>query len=308
MTEPGPGDLPLWRVHAQVLLSRALVATSFVVGAEITHGLAPELLTLLRFALATLLFLPYVAWRHGLALPSLRALAGYAAISAAIVSFFWAMFEALRWTSALNTAALYTLLPGIAAIWAGVLVRERLGGYRLVALGIGALGALWVVFRGEPARLLALDLNQGDLIFLLGLVAMGLYTPLVRRLHREEPAAVMSFWTLATGTGWLLLVNNTAIWETDWRAVEAEVFLGIAYLALFTTCITFLIQQHATLHIGPTRVMSYGYLSPAFVVLVEWAVGHGLPSAMALPGLLLVIAATAVVQSGATRERRISGP
>ena len=105
MTEPGPGDPPLWRVHAQVLLSRALVATSFVVGAEITHGLAPELLTLLRFALATLLFLPYVAWRHGLALPSLRALAGYAAISAAIVSFFWAMFEALRWTSALNTAA-----------------------------------------------------------------------------------------------------------------------------------------------------------------------------------------------------------
>ena len=62
------------RVHGQVLLARALVATSFPVGAAITHGLPPELLTLVRFALATLLFAPYVAWRHGIAIPSAKAI------------------------------------------------------------------------------------------------------------------------------------------------------------------------------------------------------------------------------------------
>ena len=301
MREAPPAGPPLWRVHGQVLLSRALVATSFVVGASITHGLAPELLTLLRFVLATVLFLPYVAFAHGIAWPGLRALAGNALISASIVGFFWAMFEALRWTSALNAAALYNLLPAIAAVWAWVLVRERLGGFRLVALVLGGIGALWVVFRGEPERLLALDLNRGDLIFLAGLVAMGLYTPLIRRFDRKEPAAVMTFWTLATGAGWLVLVNNAAIWQTDWAGVEGEVFLGIAYLAVFTTILTFLIMQHATGHIGPTRVASYGYLSPVFVVAVELALGHDLPSAMTWPGLVLVVAATVVLQSGAGR-------
>ena len=228
--------------------------------------MAPELQTLLRFVLATALFLPWVAFARGIRWPGLRALAGDALISATYVGFFWAMFEALRWTSALNAAALYNLLPAIAALWSFLLVRERIGGTRLVALALGALGALWVVFRGEPAT-------------------------------------VMSFWTLVTGTVWLLAIANIAVFRTDWTAVPGEVYLGVAYLAVFTTILTSLIMQHGTLHIGPTRVASYGYLAPVFVVAIEFLPGHGLPSAMTWPGLVLVVAATVVLQRGAGRER-----
>ncbi len=298
---PRPDRAPLVRVHAQLLLGRALVATSFPVGAAIAHGLQPERLTLLRFALATLLFAPYVAWRHGLAMPSARALAGYALIGGCLVTFFWCMFAALRLTTALNAAALFTVLPGIAALYGAVLVRERLGRRRLAALILGAVGALWVVFRGDLGLLLSLDINKGDLIFLAGLLAMGLYTPLVQRLRRDEPAAVMTFWTMATGTVWLLLLNNRAVFQTDWHAVEAQVLAGIAYLAVFTTIISFFIIQHATLHLGSTRVMSYSYLTPAFVVAIDWALGKGLPSPMTWPGIAIIVAAMFVVQSGAER-------
>jgi drug/metabolite transporter (DMT)-like permease len=301
--EGAPRRVGVGRVHAQMFLSRALVATSFPIGAAITHGLDPAMLTLLRFALATLLFAPFVAFRHGITLPTPRAFAGYAAISACLVTFFWGMFEALRLTSALNAATLFTLVPGIAAMYAAFIVRERLGTHRLIALGIGLVGAIWVVFRGDPDRLLALAFNQGDLIFLGGCFALGLYMPLVRRVNRGEPAAIMTFWVLLLGTGWLVLLNNSAIWRTDWGAVDVSVFAGIAYLAVFTTIITFFIQQHATLHIGPTRVTSYSYLNPAFVVLIEWAAGHGLPPLMTLPGVLIILAATLVVQSGAGDDR-----
>lgn len=291
------------RVHAQMLLSRGLVATSFPVGAAITHGLDPAMLTLLRFALASLLFAPFVVFRYGLAVPTARALAGYAAISACLVTFFWSMFEALRLTTALNTAALFTLVPSIAALYAAILVRERIGAYRMVALGFGVVGAIWVVFRGDLGGLLALAFNRGDLIFFGGCMVLGLYAPLVRRFHRGEPAAVMTFWILVTGTGWLLLLNNTAIWSTNWGDVDSSVFAGIAYLAVFTTIITFFIQQHATLHIGPTRVTSYSYLNPALVVLIEWVAGKGLPSLMTLPGVMIILAATFVVQSGAKKDQ-----
>ncbi len=291
------------RVHAQMFLSRGLVATSFPVGAAITHGLDPAMLILLRFALASLLFAPFVAFRHGIALPTPRALAGYAAISACLVTFFWSMFEALRYTTALNSAAMFTLVPGIAAIYAAFIVRERLGARRLIALGIGLVGAIWVVFRGDPDLLLALAFNKGDLIFLGGCFALGLYMPLVRRVNRGEPAAIMTFWVMLLGTGWLVLLNNSALWRTDWGAVDATVFAGIVYLAVFTTIITFYIQQHAALHIGPTRVTSYSYLTPAFVVLIEWAAGQGLPPLMTLPGVLIILAATLVVQSGAGEDR-----
>ena len=117
---------PSVRVHAQVIAGRALVATSFTVGVAITHGLLPEIITLLRFVLAALLFEPYVAVRHGLGYPGHRALGGYALISLSIVGFFLCMFEALRHTSALNAGALHTLVPGLSSIYAYFLVRERL--------------------------------------------------------------------------------------------------------------------------------------------------------------------------------------
>ncbi len=293
---------PLARVHAQVLLGRALVATSFPVGAAITHGLAPELLIMVRFALASLLFAPYIIWRHGFAIPSAKTLAGYALIGGCLVTFFWCMFAALRLTSALNAAALFTVLPCIAALYAAILVRERLGGRRLVALILGAIGALWVVFRGDLQLFLSLAFNKGDLIFLAGLFAMGLYTPLVQRFNKSEPAAVMTFWTMATGAVWLFLLSCFEVFRTDWSAVEFHVWSGIVYLAVFTTIISFFILQHATLQIGSTRAMSYGYLTPAFVVLIEWALGHGLPSAMTLPGVAVTIAAMLVLQSGASRS------
>lgn len=305
---PSPAPPSLARVHAQMLFSRLLVASSFPVGAAITRGLDPGMLTLSRFALATLLFAPYVLLRHGvpcsgfpgrrLPLPSRRSLFGYAAIGICLASFFWSMFEALRLTSALNTAALFTLVPGIAAVYAALLVRERLGLGRIAALGFGLVGALWVVFRGDPARLASLALNQGDLIFLGGCLVLGLYTPLVRWVNRGEPAAVMMFWVLLFGTGWLALLNNSAIWRTDWGAVDATVFAGIVWLAIASTLVTFFVQQHATLHIGPTRAASYSYLNPALVVLIEWLAGHGLPTAATLPGVAIILVATLVVQTG----------
>jgi drug/metabolite transporter (DMT)-like permease len=291
------------RVHLQLLLGRGLVATSFPVGAAITHGLEPELLMLVRFALATVLFAPYIAWRHGLTIPSARSLGGYAVISVFVVTFFWCMFEALRSTSALNTSAIYTVLPCIAAFYAAILVKERLGRNRLFAMVFGAVGALWVVFRGDLDLFLGLAVNKGDVIFLVGLFAMGLYTPLVRLFNRDEPAAVMAFWILATGTVWLFLLSNFSVVETDWTVIEGKVWLGIAYLAVFTTIISFFIMQHATLRVGPTRVISYGYITPAFVVALEWAMGKA-PDPMTLPGVAIIVVAMFIVQRGGAPSSR----
>lgn len=296
------------RVHAQMIFSQTLIATSFPVGAAITHGLDPALLTLLRFALAAALFAPVVYLRHGLTLPRPGALAGYATISFCLVAFFWCMFEALRTTTALNTGALITLAPGISAVFAAFLIHERLGAHRLVAVGCGLVGALWVVFRGDLDLLLSLTLNRGDLIFFAGCIMFGLYGPLVKRLHRLEPAAVMTLWVLIIGTGWLVLLNGPAIWRNDWSGVDATVFAGIAYLAVFTTIITFFIAQHGTLHIGPTRASSYIYLIPALVVIIEFLAGKGLPSPAVLPGILIIFVATFVVQRGARSEAAPARP
>lgn len=290
--------LPLWLVHALMLVASVIVSTSFTVGAAITSGLDPAVLTLLRYLVAVCCFAPLLIVRHGFILPPVRQLLGYSLISAATVGFFWCMFASLRYTSALNTSVIFTLVPGISGVYSALFLGERLGRPRLAALVLGMLGAVWVIFRGDVGRLLALDVNGGDLLFLAGCFLMAAYTPLVKKVHCRESMVVMTFWVLATGVVWLLLLSAPHLPAVDWRAVEMKVWAGIVYLALFSTIVTFYLTHLATLYLGPTRVMAYSYFYPAFVLVIDWGFGHGFPPPLILPGVLVVTLATIVLQRG----------
>lgn len=298
MTAPvqAAADVRVLRGHAAMIGATLLVATSFPVGAAITHGLDSVVLTLLRFALAAVLFLPIIVWRYGFHLPGPRDLLRYSLLSACLVGFFWGMFVALRFTSPLNTAAIFALTPVLTALLARAVLGARLGKAARVALPLGMLGALWVVFRGDIRALLALDLGKGDAIFFAATLAMAFYSPLIKRLHKGEPMAQMTFWTLVTGSGWLLLLAAPRLSEVEWHAVSPSVYAGIAYLAVLTTLITFFTIQWCTTVIGPTKVMSYTYLNPLLVALITLALGAPALPWIIYPGFALTIAATVVLQ------------
>ena len=240
-------QLPLWSVHCLMLLSSVIVSSSFTVGEAITHGLEPSVLLLVRYVVAVLCLAPVLLYNHGLSMPTVKQLGGYSLISASTVGFFWCMFESLRYTNALSTSVIFTLVPGISGIYSAIFLKERLGRGRLWALFFGMVGALWVIFRGDLNRLLGLEVNHGDLLFLAGCFMMAAYTPLVKKLHQHESMMVMTFWVLVTGTGWLLLLSFAGLGAVDWQGVETRVWAGIVYLAVFSTIITF----YLTLRISP---------------------------------------------------------
>ena len=290
--------------HALAFLIIVIISTSFPLGEHITHGLDPAVLMCIRFVLAALLMAPIVAWREGLELPTARACVRYLALGAPLAFFFWCMFEALRYTSGLNTSAIFTIVPGLSALFGAVLVGERLGLHRLAALFLGMIGAVWIIFRGDPARLFNLEVNIGDGIFLAGCLGYAVYGSLIKRLHRGEPILVQTFWTLVAAGLWLLAASNVKLWRTDWSEVEAVVLGGIVYLAVLPTFVSFFLTQYTTLRIGPTRVQAYGYALPAIVLLLDLALGKAAPPLMTVPGLAIVLLASLVVQLGAIREFR----
>lgn len=284
-----------FKVHLLMFLCAVLVSGSFPVGAAISHDLDPAVLTLIRFGLASTLFAPLIWYRYTLAV-SWRALGRYSIVSATLVIFFWCMFYSLRYTTALNTSAIFTLVPSFAGIYAMVLNRERLGRARLVALFLGIAGALWIIFRGDIQLLTSLAWNRGDLVFFIGCLFMGLYTPLVRLLHRGEPMLQMAFWIMVTGTFWLFLLGGSKLLFVSWGDVPVKVWAGVGYLAVFSTIITFFLTQYAILFLGPTRVMAYSYLYPGLVLVLDLLFGGTWPGIMILPGIAIVLSAMLVVQ------------
>ena len=303
MLEPSGGT---WRVHLLMLICAGLVSTSFLVGEFIADTLDPAALTLVRFVIAVLILLPVIALRHSLR-TTCRDLLRYGIISGCLVIFFWCMFLALRFTTALNTSVIFTFVPAFSGLYSALILRERPGGSRVLALFLGLVGAIWVIFRGDVHLLLSLSWNRGDLIFLAGCLAMGLYTPLVKLLHRGEPMEVMTFWILVTGSLWLLPIGGTALVRVAWDQVPVSTWVFIVYLACFTTVITFYLTQYSIPIIGPTRVMAYSYLYPALVLILDVLLGRGWPALRVLPGIMLILGAMFVLQVAAAPQRAKAG-
>lgn len=291
-----------------MLANTTLVSTSFIVGKAIAPAIDPTILLLFRFGIAALLFLPFIQHKFGLQRPSNTALTRYALISGCLVGFFWLMFLALRYTSALNIGVLFTLVPGISHIYAILFLKEHIQRYQLVALIPATTGAVMVLFHGDLSQLLNLDLNRGDLLFFFGCLLMGLYNPMVKKFHRGEPMAIMTFWVLVTGICWLIPLSAASMFTLAWKDVAISVWGGIVYLAIFTTLVTFFLSQWATVHIGPTRVMSYSFLYPPFVVLFDLILGKGLPPVQTLLGVILIVPAMVAIQFGIRQGKKPGYP
>ncbi len=283
-------------VHGLMLFMVALVASSFPVGAMITSGLPPELMMFFRFFIAAVMFAPYVFIKNGWQIPEFTQLKGYILLSIPLVVFFLCMFEGLRYTTALNTGAIYTVVPVITAIYVLIINREKTSRRKSLGLLVGTLGALWIVFRGDLHSLLQLQLNYGDLLFLLGCLFLAAYNPLIKKFYRGEAMEVMTFWVIAIGSVWLMLLSMSSFQDVVWQGVSSNVYLGIIYLAVFTTLVTFFLLQFGTLTLGATRVAAYSFLTPVFVLIINLFLGVGRFEFSLLPGVFLVLVAMFLVQ------------
>lgn len=291
-----PPDRPMWQYHTGMLVSSFLVATSFPVAKAITPLMNSGVLTAVRFLLASILFAPYVHKKFGIKNPGFKGLCRYALLSSTLVGFFWLTFVALLYTEPLNTGSIFTITPGLAGVFSWILLREKIGKSRILALLFALFGALWIVLQGDFSQILAMNFNKGDVIFLGGCLCMALYAPLIKLLHRGEPMAVMTFWTMVTGTFWLFLFNGFLMADYPWAEVPNQVWIGIVYLAIFTTIVTFFLTQWSTMGLGPTRVSAYSYLYPILVIILDIALFWRFPTAKTMVGVLIILPAMVLIQ------------
>jgi drug/metabolite transporter (DMT)-like permease len=205
--------------------------------------------------------------------------------------YFVLMFEALKTAAPVSAAAVFTLTPIISGVFGYVLLRQITTRRMALALLVGGAGALWVIFRGDPGALLALQMGRGELIYLLGCTAHAFYTPLVRKLNRGEPLVVFSFGAMAGAAVLLVLTGWRDIAATDWAALPPIVWITILYTAVFATAITFVLLQYASLRLPSAKVMAYTYLTPTWVIGWQAALGHGLPRGIVLGGVALTAVA-----------------
>ncbi|KPA23266.1 EamA-like transporter family protein [Shimia sp. SK013] len=279
------------RGHLAMLLFSALVAGSFSLGGMVANEVAPAALNAIRFLIAGAVIGVAALATGGIPSGSFRAPWRYLVLGGLFAIYFVLMFEGLKTAHPVSTAAVFTLTPLMSAGFGWVLLRQITTRRMAVALAIGAVGALWVIFRADWAAFLRFEVGEGEVYYFWGCVAHAAYTPMVRKLNRGERPVVFTFGMLMAGLAVLTVFGWGDIRATNWADLSPLVWGTVIYLAIFASASTFVLLQFAALELPSAKVMAYTYLVPTWVICWEFGLGHGAPSGFVLIGVALTIGA-----------------
>ena len=279
------------REHLAMLLFSALVAGSFSLGSMAANEIAPAALNTVRFLIAGVVIGSVAMLTTGFKRADFAAPWRYLVLGGLFAVYFVLMFEGLKTATPVSTAAVFTLTPVLSAGFGYLLLRQITTARMALALSIGAIGALWVIFRADLAALLRFRIGTGEMIFFWGCVMHAIYTPMVRKLNRGEAPLVFSFGVLVAGFVILLAYGWNDLWATDWTSLPMIVWITLAYVSIAASSITFVLLQFAALRLPASKVMAYTYLVPSWVILWEIGLGNGAPRGLVLAGIALTVVA-----------------
>ena len=275
--------------HLAMLGFSVLVAGSFSLGSIIANDISPIALTAVRFILAAIVIGTIAISTGSVTQAALKSPWRYLVLGGIFSVYFVLMFEGLKTATPVSTVAIFTLIPAVSAIAGFVILGQIVSSRIVVALIIGALGALWVIFRADIQLLSTFSIGRGELIFFVGCIAHAIMPILFRLLNRGENPLMVTFGLLISGAIILCIIGAREIIETDWIGLPTIVWVVIFYVSICASAMTFVLLQFASMHLPATNVMAYTYLTPIWVLVWELFLGHSVPPLWVLGGVFLAV-------------------
>jgi drug/metabolite transporter (DMT)-like permease len=205
------------------------------------------------------------------------------------ITIYNTLFTAgLALVEASRAALIVPTNPAFTALFAALLLKERLGRTRALGVALCVLGALWVLARGDLRTFTELQFGVGEMILVLCIFMWSAYTLLGRvALSTLSPLALTAY-VMAAGCLPLALpasVEGASLGEVTWQGWAA-----FGYLVLFGTVIPFLWFYEGVKALGAARASQFINLVPPLAVLESvWLLGESI-SRGTVVGTVLVVA------------------
>ena len=257
---------------AYALLSFASLAWAgnIVVARAVHAAIPPVSLAFWRWTTAFLIllpiFLPRLRRRRAALLREWKLVLMLGLIG--VAGFTALQYSALNTISAVNVALINAVSPVVIPILAHFVWRESLGLRQALGIGISLLGVSFVVLRGDPARILAQGLAEGDAVMLIAMLCWSLYVTLLSRRPDDLDSGTLLVASIIPA---LIVLLPVWLWEIAWirpMRVDATGFLVIAYIGPVATALAYLGYTAAVPAVGPTRAGLFIHLVPPFAAVL----------------------------------------
>jgi drug/metabolite transporter (DMT)-like permease len=300
--EPTRDGASLAQIYLLILLTTVLWGGNPVAGKLAIRDLPLITIGVLRYGLASLVLFSL----FGRQFPSWGALRRQDVWVLLGVGFLGAFlnhvlfFLGLRFAPASHGAI---IAPTTSPIWTMILAarlgKERITSGQVVGTALCIVGVVLVARPDSMAGTGTGRVLVGDLFYLLGGVAWGVYSFMSRvAMKRLSPLATLAY---GMAIGCVFLVPMAAL-ERPWgafAAVPASAWFSVLYLTVAGTLLAFFWWNLAIQRVGAGRTAVFTNLVPVFGVLLSWFVLDERLTVVQLLGGLLTLAGVWVCQGPA---------
>lgn len=289
--------------------------TSLIWGANAVAGklavghVSPMMMTLLRWALASFVLLPF-AWPHlQRDRSALRGQAGYFVLAGLLgfTGFNSIFYLALNYTTAIHTMIVQSSMPLIVFAGMFLVFRARTSRLQLLGFGLTLVGVLLTAAHGDLTTLLHLEINRGDGLMVLAVLSFGAYTILLSRKPKVHWLTSIFLISLtATLTSIPVALAESAMGYTQWP--DAQGWAVLAFSVLLPSIASQSLYIRGIEMIGANRANLFVNLVPIFGTLLAVLILGEPLFAYHVVALTLVLGGILLAEVGKRNQRVVGRP
>ena len=202
-------------------------------------------------------------------------------------------FKGLSYTQRINGAVLMMFTPIFTAIISGFVLKEGFRLWKIIGLLIATLGGILLI--GGTSLTFSHQTVWGDLMITANAILYAVYLVKVKSLMLKYNPLTVSTYTFVMGGILVLPFGFAQLMDTDFSSIPNPIWIGIAFVIIGTTFLTYLLNAWALKHASPSTVGSYIYLQQVLATLIavlagkEWLTYEkGIFAALIFTGVYLV--------------------
>ena len=182
------------------------------------------------------------------------------------------VYEAVRFTTTINTSFINAFNPVLIALAGFIMYRYPVSRRQGLGFLLSLVGVLFIIFKGEIARILDLQVNIGDL-FMVGSIALwAVHTIVYKNRASQLPGKAIFPLMMLAGLIVTFPLALTECLADNWAwtsQVQARHLIGILALNIFPSVLAYMFWNQALTSIPANQVAIFQYLIPVYTTLIS---------------------------------------
>ncbi|MEK7808799.1 MAG: DMT family transporter, partial [Chloroflexota bacterium] len=252
-------------LFAVVVWGASFIATKVAVGEA-----SPNTIVWLRFAMGVIILGWAVFSRKQFKWITLKELGYFSLLGFLGITFHqWLQSNGLVTAQATTTAWIVATTPIFIALLGWLVLKERLGWFRVAGIALAALGVLLIVSKGDLNSLTIGKFGTvGDYLIMISAVNWAVFSVLSRDGLKDHPAARMMFYVMTLGWIFLSILFVAGSGFNELNRLTSSGWIAVIFLGVFCSGIAYIFWYDALQEIPASRLGVLLYIEPLVAVVV----------------------------------------